>query len=140
MMRPVLLLLGTILIFGVGSVLIGYEAMYRLGYGAIVLLALVIALTFFWLWLKQATPLALGMVFSWTGASCVMGWWWIYSILGEPDWMRQNPLLFAFLSIYLIGAVLHLEVIGRSFALSQRAIYAPVVLAILLSLMVSFAV
>ncbi|MGR3513686.1 MAG: hypothetical protein ACU0GG_13065 [Paracoccaceae bacterium] len=133
MMKPILLLLMTILVLEIGDIVFGYQGTYRIGYGAFSLLALVIALTFLWLWRQRATPLALGMVFSWTGAAGVMAWWWLFSILKAPVWMQDNPILFVFLALYLTGAVLHLEVIGRSFALSRLWTYFPVVGAALLS-------
>ena len=105
MMRPVLLLLAMIAVFEGSDILFGYDLSYRVGYGAFALLALVIAGTFFWLWAQRATPLALGMVFSWSGAACLMGWWWLYSLLGAPVWMQDNPLLFIFLSVYLMGSL-----------------------------------
>lgn len=139
MMRPVLLLLAMIAVFEGSDILFGYDLSYRVGYGAFAFLALVIAGTFFWLWAQRATPLALGMVFSWSGAACLMGWWWLYSLLGAPVWMQDNPLLFIFLSVYLMGAVLHLEVIGRSLSMHKFAAYAPVAVAVVTSLMVSLA-
>lgn len=137
MTKPILLLLATIAVFELCDLLFGYDVVYRVGYGVFSLLAVAIAGTFFWLWLQRSTPLALGMVFSWTGAACVMAWWWLYNILGAPIWMQDNPLLFVFLSVYLLGAALHLEVIGRSFSLSKIATYAPVAGAVLLSLLAS---
>ncbi|MEL7149422.1 MAG: hypothetical protein AAGK71_01745 [Pseudomonadota bacterium] len=137
MTKPILLLLVTIAVFELSNMILGYDLAYRVGYGAFVLLALVIAGTFLWLWKQRSTPLALGMVFSWAGASCVMAWWWLYSLLGAPVWMHDNPLLFVFLSVYLMGAALHLEVIGRSFALSRFATFAPIAGAVLISLVVS---
>ncbi|MEM6385083.1 MAG: hypothetical protein AAF718_02485 [Pseudomonadota bacterium] len=134
MTRPILILLSTIALFAVSSAFFGYKVVYQTGYGAFALLAVVIAGTFFWLWVKRSTPLALGMVFSWSGATGVMAWWWLYSLLGRPDWMQDNGLLFVFLSTYLVGAVLHLEVIGRSFALSRGATYAPIVAAVVVSM------
>lgn len=137
MTRPVLLLLAMIVGFEASDILFGYHLSYRVGYGAFTVLSVVIAVTFLWLWAQRATPLALGMVFSWSGAACLMGWWWLYSLLGAPEWMKDNPLLFIFLSVYLMGAVLHLEVIGRSFSLHRFATYAPVAGAVLVSLAVS---
>lgn len=137
MTKPVLLALGLIFAFEVADALFGYHATYQVGYGAFGVLALVIAATFLWLWVQRATPLALGMVFSWIGASGVMAWWWLFSILKAPVWMQDNPILFVFLSIYLMGAVLHLEVIGRSFALSRFWTFLPVFGAAFVSWIVS---
>lgn len=74
----------------------GYETAYRIGYGAFSLLAAMISATFFWLWRRRATPLALGMGLGWAGAASVMGWWWLYHLLDRPGGMAAHPFLFAF--------------------------------------------
>jgi len=120
MTRPILLLClfsGTFLtIHGV----FGFEVAYLVGYGSFALMAALISGTFLWLWVRRATPLALGMAFGWAGAATVIGWWWIYKLTGRTDWMEENPFLFACLSLYFVGALLHLQVIGRSFELPER--------------------
>ena len=100
MMRPVLMLLGLMIAAEIASAVLGYQVAYQTGYGAFSMLAGVIAITFFWLWARRSTPLALGMAFSWIGSASVMGWWWMFSILDQPDWMVGNPVLFLFLSVY----------------------------------------
>lgn len=137
MTKPLVLLIIIVATFGAANWLFGYKLVYLIGYGAFSILALVIAATFLWLWIKRATPLALGMAFGWGGAACVMAWWWLYNLLSAPDWMRENPVLLVFLSIYLVGAILHLEVIGRSFALPRQATFAPVAIAVLLSVFIA---
>lgn len=129
MMKPLLLLCVIIALAKFADALFGYAIAYRIAYGAFTILAVVIALTFFWLWAKRSTPLALGMAFSWTGAATVMGWWWIFKIFGEPGWMEENSYLFVFLSLYFVGAMMHLEVIGRSFGVSRRIAMVPIWLA-----------
>lgn len=111
----------------------GYEAMYQIGYGAITLMGLMISLTFLWLYVVRATPLALGMAYSWSGASLVLGWWWIFSILGEPAWASESPAHFVFLALYLVGALLHFSVINRSFGLPGAMFLWPVLGALCLS-------
>ncbi|WP_424943998.1 hypothetical protein [Aliiroseovarius crassostreae] len=111
----------------------GYEAMYQIGYGAITLMGLMISLTFLWLYVVRATPLALGMAYSWSGASLVLGWWWIYSVLGEPAWASESPVHFVFLALYLVGALLHFSVINRSFGLHGAMFLWPVLGALCLS-------
>lgn len=96
---------------------LGYEAAYEIGYGALALMAAMIAATFLWLWYERTTPLALGMAFSWSGAACVMGWWWIYNLFDRPGAMVGNEVLFAFLSLYFVGAILHFSVMQRSLGL-----------------------
>lgn len=111
----------------------GYQAIFQIGFGAITLMGLMIALTFLWLYLQRATPLALGMAYSWCGASLVLGWWWIYALLGAPEAMTASALHFAPLAVYLSGAVLHFSVIHRSFGLHGAAFLAPVLLAVMCS-------
>ncbi|UWP91225.1 hypothetical protein K3X13_08985 [Aliiroseovarius crassostreae] len=111
----------------------GYEAIYQIGYGAITLMGLMISLTFLWLYVVRATPLALGMAYSWSGASLVLGWWWVFSVLGEPAWAAESPAHFLFLSLYLVGALLHFSVINRSFGLHGAMFLWPVLGAVCLS-------
>ena len=107
----------------------GYDAAYDLAYGAIVAMAFSISATFFWLWRERATPLALGMGFSWAGATGVMGWWWVYSILGKPGMMVESRLLFLFVSCYFVGALLHFQVIVRSLGWRSVTVLVPLVAA-----------
>ncbi len=116
-----------------GYAMAGYEAMYQIGYGAITLMGLMISLTFLWLYIVRATPLALGMAYSWSGASLVLGWWWIYSVLGEPAWADESPVHFIFLALYLVGALLHFSVITRSFGWHGALFLWPVLGALCLS-------
>jgi len=137
MTKPILLLATIIAVFEVAHAFLGYGLAYRIGYGTFAVLAAVISATFCWLWYQRSTPLALGMAFGWAGASSVMAWWWLYRIFSRPDWMLGNSVLFVFLSVYLAGAILHLEVIGRSFSLSKVTTYAPVAGAVLISVVVA---
>ncbi|MEM6823776.1 MAG: hypothetical protein AAGB18_06245 [Pseudomonadota bacterium] len=111
-----------------------YQAAYDLAYGAIVAMALSISLTFFWLWRARATPLALGMGFGWAGASGVMGWWWVYSLLSRPEAMVESRLLFVFVSCYFVGGLLHFKVIVRSLGWRAVAVLFPLVAVVLGSL------
>lgn len=104
----------------------GYQAAYEIGYGALSIMAVVIAGTFLWLWHVRATPLALGMAFSWIGAASVMGWWWIYNVLERPTVMIENEWLFVFLSAYFVGAGLHFSVVERSFGLRSWMFTIPI--------------
>lgn len=100
--------------------LLGYETTYHIAYGTITVMGLVIAGTFVWLWIMRATPLALGMVFSWTGGALVMAWWWAHQLLGRPEEMWASPVLFIFLAFYIAGAILHLVVIQGTLHLPRR--------------------
>ncbi|MBD3678377.1 MAG: hypothetical protein HUJ27_08240 [Rhodobacteraceae bacterium] len=102
-------------LFQVAYGLGGYQMAYQVGYGAITLMAVMISLTFLWLWQVRATPLALGMSFSWAGSACVMGWWWMFNLLDQPVWAADHWLLLQFLSLYVVGAALHFSVIQASF-------------------------
>ena len=97
----------------------GFRVAAQLAYGGLTALALAIAATFLWLWRERATPLALGMAFSWAGAASVTGWWSWARRLDSAEWMRGNPVLFLCLALYMTGAILHFAVIGRS--LDRRA-------------------
>ena len=57
--------------------------------------------SFLWLWYVRATPLALGMVLSWTGASMLL-----WGFAGRGEWVLMP------LSVYLTGAAMHLRVIA----------------------------
>lgn len=112
---------------------LGFQMAYSVAYGAISIMAAMIALTFLWLWLRRETPLALGMAFSWAGAASVLGWWWLYDVLEKPAFMRTSAVLFVFLALYVTGAVLHFMVMKRSMGLPYAAFAWPVFLAIGLS-------
>jgi len=118
---------------------LGYEAAYEIGYGALAIMAMMIFATFLWLWHERATPLALGMAFSWLGAASVMGWWWIYNISGRPSGMVQNEWLFVFLSAYFVGAGLHFFVVERSFGLRHWMFVVPIAAATTISAVIHFA-
>ena len=137
MKKPIFLLLVIVLGFLSAEELFGYQSAYQVGYGAFACLAAIIALTFFWLWVKRSTPLALGMAFGWGGAASVMAWWWLFNLLGRPEGMVDNPLLFLFLSVYFVGAVQHLDVIGRSFGFSKETALAPALAAVLFSILMT---
>ena len=61
----------------------------------------VISMTFAWLWWVRATPLALGMVLSWAGASVLL-----WGFAGRGEWALMA------LAVYLAGAGVHLRVIA----------------------------
>lgn len=133
MKQAFMLLVALIGLFQLGNMALGYDAVYRIAYGAIALMALMIAGTFLWLYFLRATPLALGMAYGWAGAGLVLGWWYLYNLLGQPDWARHSPVLFVILPFYFVGAVLHFAVIHRSFGCHGLRFLAPIVLAITVS-------
>ncbi|NNE81261.1 MAG: hypothetical protein HKN18_13420 [Silicimonas sp.] len=138
MKQPLILLAATVLVFLALNHTLDYQDSYEIGYGAFTLMAAMISLTFLWLWARRATPLAMGMFFGWGGAASIMGWWWIFQILHQPPWMTENPLLLGLLSIYFVGAILHFQVIGRSFGLSERVFIVPVAGSVLVSVLALF--
>lgn len=126
MKQALLLLIGVSLTFGLAHAWLGYDAAYQIGYGALTMMAMLISVTFLVLWLSRATPLALGMAFSWAGAASVLGWWWLYNLLERPAPMVESQILFGFLSLYFVGAILHFVVMQRSFGLSHGTFVVPV--------------
>ncbi len=112
---------------------LGYEAAYEISYGAFTLMAAMVSLTFLWLWMQRATPLAVGMAFSWAGAACVMGWWWVYNLMERPGPMHESAVLLLLLGVYFVGVMMHFAVIGRSLGLAQRLWGMPVALALVVS-------
>lgn len=99
---------------------LGFGAAARLAYGGLTVLAAAIGVTFLWLWRERATPLAIGMAFSWAGAASIAAWWAHARGLASPEWMRGHPVLFVCLSLYMTGAILHFAVILQSFEATTR--------------------
>ena len=125
----------TILFFSMNAVL-GYNRSYAILYGAFTLLAVMVSLTFFWLWLRRATPLALGMFIGWAGAAGVMGWWWSFNVFHQPSWMQDSPVLFVMLALYFVGAILHFQVIWHSFGIKRRTYLLPVLVSLCVSILI----
>ena len=133
-MKQVMTLYGIVL--GAGCLAaggLGMEQALLLAYGAISLMALMIAATFLWLWQVRATPLALGMSLSWAGSGLTIGWWWAMQIAQSPVWGMEAAVLFLFLSLLISGAVLHFSVIQGTFGLSGLFFLWPVFGALLVS-------
>lgn len=101
-----------------------------LGFGAVAVMAAMISATFLWLWQVRATPLALGMSFSWAGSALIMGAWWVAQIAGAPV-LLQAQMMVVFLSFLATGAVLHFSVIQVSFDLHGASFLVPVGAAVL---------
>lgn len=91
----------------------GFDAAYDMGYAMVASMALLISVTFLWLWRERATPLAAGMAFSWLGCAGVVGYWWVFSQLGRPPSPGlEREVLLLFVAFYLGGGVMHLRVIS----------------------------
>jgi hypothetical protein len=117
-----------------GMLAIGTTHMVLIGYGAISVMALLISGTFLWLWQVRATPLALGMSFSWAGLGLTLGWWWGMQICQSQTWGLEAAVLFLFLSLLMSGAVLHFAVIQGSFGYHGLSFLVPVLGALGVSL------
>jgi hypothetical protein len=104
---------------------LGGETALALATGAMALMALMIAGTFLWLWVVRATPLALGMAFSWLGWGLFAGWQWFAGAAHAPGGA------IAVLGLCYVGAVLHFSVIHRSFGRHGVSFLWPVALAAL---------
>ena len=133
MIQALLLVASISIVFIASHASLGYEPTYQIAYGALTLMAAMISLTFLWLWGRRATPLALGMSLSWAGTASVLGWWWIFNLIGKPNTMVESGALFLFLSFYFAGAILHFAVIQRSFGAAGHFFPIPAILAIALS-------
>ncbi|MEL7345121.1 MAG: hypothetical protein AAFN59_09720 [Pseudomonadota bacterium] len=110
-----------------GEAAFGYGATYKTVYGALAIMALMIAGTFLWLYLKRATPLALGMAFSWAGCAGVLSWFWLYRTLERPMFMQDNDALFVLLAFYFVGATLHFVTIQRTLGWHGQTFLLPVI-------------
>jgi hypothetical protein len=138
-MKQIVLLYSTLLALAwAGARSIGYEAMILVGYGAVAVMALLISLTFLWLWHLRATPLALGMSLSWAGSGLTIGLWWILEISQNYWWSGQAIMVFLALSLLMSGAILHFAVIQGSFGLHGLSFVWPAVGALGLSLAMVF--
>lgn len=115
MRKSLLLFLGFWVGLATIDSLFGFDAAYDAGYGAISLLAVVISGTFAWLWRIRATPMALGMAFSWAGCAGLVGYWWTFNQVGRPPGPGiEHDLLWGFVALYLAGAGAHLRVITNA--------------------------
>lgn len=113
-----------------GKHLAGHDAVVEIVYGAIAMMSLMISATFLWLWRERATPLALGMSFSWLGAGLFAGGFWLVDLLGLPLGIRSEDTALLVLAVYIVGALLHFAVIHRSFGRHGMAFLWPVLAAL----------
>lgn len=116
MIHAILLFLGAYAGLATLDRTIGFSVAYDIGYAAISLMAVVISVTFAWLYRVRATPMALGMSVSWAGCFGLVGYWWVFSQIGRPPiTYAEHDILFAFVALYAVGAVLHLNVISQAY-------------------------
>lgn len=116
------------------AALLGADNALTVAYGAIAIMALLIAATFLWLWQARATPLALGMSLSWAGSGLTLGWWWCLQLAGLPAVPDQEIFLFAALALLIAGATVHFMVIQGTFGWHGLTFLVPVLGAFVLSL------
>ena len=133
MKQALMLLALAVGLLELGQILFGVETIRLVVYGAIAMMALMIAGTFLWLWVERATPLALGMVLSWTGGGVFAGWWWISELSGGAGWTEVPHGTVAVQALYLVGASLHFAVIQRSFGHHGVRFLVPIVGALCLA-------
>ena len=123
MNRSILLFLSIYVLLTTTHRTAGFEMAYDIGYSAISLTALVISITFLWLWRVRATPMALGMALSWAGCFGLVGFWWVFSQIGRnPSALLELDILFLFIALYLAGGILHLRVISSAY-LQTRTVF-----------------
>ena len=130
MKQALLLLLLIAAVFVIIDLSYGHQIAFSVAFGSISVMALMISVTFLWLWRRRETPLALGMSFSWAGAASVLGWWWLFHVLEQPQAMQTSSAMLVFLSLYFVGAVQHFIVMQRSLNGSVLIMAMPVLLAI----------
>ena len=127
MKQAVVLFALVVLALQAGKLVAGHDAVVEIVYGGIAIMSLMISATFLWLWGERATPLALGMSFSWLGAGLFAGGFWLVELLGLPEWAWRDDADLVVLAVYIVGALLHFAVIQRSFGRHGMAFLWPVV-------------
>ena len=110
-----------------GKHLASHDLVIETVYGAIAMMALLISATFLWLWRERATPLALGMAFSWLGTGLYAGGFWVVDLLGLPVGLGSDHTVLMVLAVCIVGALLHFAVIHRSFGRHGMGFLWPVV-------------
>lgn len=100
---------------------LNFRLAVAIGFSATVLIGAVNCVTFLWLWYVRATPLALGMALSWAGQTTISIWWFVVGMPGGVSSLGHDPLIFLFLSIYLVGGLLHIAVIQNSSGSNRTA-------------------
>lgn len=133
MKQAILLLVLAMVLLETGQFVFGHRAVVEIAYGAITAMSLMISATFLWLWGERATPLALGMSFSWLGAGLFAGGFWVVEVLRLPLGAPGEDAILLLLAVCSVGAVLHFSVIHRSFGRHGAGFLWPVLIALGLS-------
>ncbi|WP_298491691.1 hypothetical protein [uncultured Maritimibacter sp.] len=126
MKQAIWLTLATVAVLEAGFLVAGYVPVADIAFGAVAIMAFLIALTFLWLWASHTTPLALGMVLSWLGVGGMAVWRWAYNLFEAPDWTMDHPAILWMLALTIAGSLLHFAVIQRSFGYRGLAFLWPV--------------
>lgn len=133
MKQALLLLALSLLALELGKAAAGYRAVVELAYGTVAIMSVMISATFLWLWRERATPLALGMSFSWMGAGAFAGGIWLVALFDMPLGLTGEDAVLGVLAIYMVGAFLHFAVINRSFGRHGQEYLWPVLAALAVS-------
>lgn len=120
MRQALILFLFLINVFWVLTWAVGHDLSRVAAYGITSILSGVTAVTFLWLHLRRATPLALGMAFSWAGASLVLASWWFDGVYRGRWPILDTNLPFFFVALHVCGAILHLAVVVASFVSGKK--------------------
>ncbi len=119
-------------VFVVMSHQFGHDTSFAIAYGMVASMALVISVSFFWLWYNRATPLALGMALCKLGSATLLAWYAIYRALDRTPIMNNHEVMGLFIGLYFVGAAHHFAVIRKSVGINAFMITAPVIAAIVL--------
>ena len=130
MKQAVVLLALVVFALAAGNRAAGNGAVVEVVYGAVAMMSLMISGTFLWLWGERATPLALGMAFSWLGAGLFAGGFWLVEVLHLPRVLSGEAAVVVALAVCVVGALLHFAVIHRSFGRHGMGFLWPVALAL----------
>ncbi|MBM9594415.1 hypothetical protein [Roseitranquillus sediminis] len=117
--------------------LVGTDFAIAIGFGAITTIAATNAATFLWLWWARTTPLALGMAYSWLGQAAISIWWFVSGIPHTAPWVTpfDSKILFAVLSIYIVGGIIHISVVQSSVDAVRRVVLLPAIAAFAVALL-----
>ena len=118
--------------------IVGFGPVYQVAYLTITLWAGLIAFTFAWLYWKQRTHLALGMMLAWSGAAIGHGWWFANFWLHSPAWMHHNVLVFVAPAVYMAGSVVHFASFQKASNPNGRIWVCSAMASVLISLFVFF--
>lgn len=116
--------------------LFGTGVAVALGFGAVTTITATNAASFLWLWWARTTPLALGMALSWMGQASISIWWYVSGLPTMSPWTgaSDSSILFAILSIYIVGGGLHIVVVRQSVDVARRIMILPAVAAFAVAL------